>query len=343
MSVMILDAGNSIIKGKTPTRETAFPHAMKALTETEYEQILLRAGRSGPPLDYIRVNGQPYVMGESAERHGTLTQRSGASRYRKDYYGIFVAAALGRLYERSGDVSLFGSHPPGDVAFRDELMNAAIGSWHIEVGGKERAFRVTYANTFDEPVGGLMNVILAEDGQHYKRMDINGGRSLVIDCGGHTTDWLAVNPGGAVDYSLAQSTPIGIQEVVENFERSFRANNLDAVRDTPTLPPDRVRYAIASGVFVGGGREFDCENEAREATNVLLNRIAETYQHVAGGALPWDSIILTGGGSAMLYDRLLPLLAHDHVILADDAESIHLANIRGGLKLWRLYEMLELL
>ena len=45
----------------------------------------------------------------------------------------------------------------------------------------------------------------------------------------------------------------------------------------------------------------------------------------------------------MLYDRLLPLLAHDHVVLADEAESVHLANVRGGLKLWRLYEMLELL
>jgi hypothetical protein len=40
---------------------------------------------------------------------------------------------------------------------------------------------------------------------------------------------------------------------------------------------------------------------------------------------------------------LLPLLAHDHVVPADDADSIHLANVRGGLKLWRLYEMLELL
>jgi hypothetical protein len=115
------------------------------------------------------------------------------------------------------------------------------------------------------------------------------------------------------------------------------------VRDTLTLPPNRVRHAIASGVFAGAGRTYDCENEAREATGVLLSRIAETYQHVAGGALPWDSIILTGGGSAMLYDRLLPLLAHDHVVLADDADSIHLANVRGGLKLWRLYEMLELL
>jgi len=343
MNIMILDAGNSIIKGKTPTREAAFPHALKTLTETEYEQILVRAGRSGPPSDYLRINGQPYVVGESAERHGTLTRRSGASRYRKDYYGVFVAAILARLYERGGDVALFGSHPPGDVAFRDELMKAAVGSWHVEVGGKERSFRVTYANTFDEPVGGLMNVILAEDGKHYRRTDINGGRALVIDIGGHTTDWLAVNPGGAVDYSLAESTPIGIQEVVQSFERSFRANYREAVRDTPTLPPDRVRSAITYGMFVGGGREYDCENEAREATSVLLNRIAETYQHIAGGALPWDTIILTGGGSAMLYDRLLPLLGHDHIILADDAESIHLANVRGGLKLWRLYEMLELL
>ena len=41
------------------------------LSDPRDEQILLRAGRSGPPLDYLRVNGQPYVVGESAERHGT--------------------------------------------------------------------------------------------------------------------------------------------------------------------------------------------------------------------------------------------------------------------------------
>ena len=71
--------------------------------------------------------------------------------------------------------------------------------------------------------------------------------------------------------------------------------------------------------------------------------IAATYQDIAGGALPWDTLILTGGGSAMLHDRLLPILEHEHVILADRAESIHLANVRGGLKLWRLYEALQLL
>ena len=45
----------------------------------------------------------------------------------------------------------------------------------------------------------------------------------------------------------------------------------------------------------------------------------------------------------MLYDRLLPVLDHQHPLLADVVDSIHLANVRGGLKLWRLYETLELL
>jgi hypothetical protein len=67
------------------------------------------------------------------------------------------------------------------------------------------------------------------------------------------------------------------------------------------------------------------------------------YQRIAGGALGWDAIILTSGGSGLLCKRLLPLLNHDRVILAEDLEHIHLANVRGGLKLWRLYEALEIL
>ena len=45
----------------------------------------------------------------------------------------------------------------------------------------------------------------------------------------------------------------------------------------------------------------------------------------------------------MLYEHLKPILEHEKVILADDIEAIHLANVRGGLKLWRLYEALQLI
>jgi len=68
------------------------------LTETEYENILSRSKTTGLSLDYLRINGQPFVVGESAERHGVHTQRTGSARYTRDYYGFFAAAVLGLLY-----------------------------------------------------------------------------------------------------------------------------------------------------------------------------------------------------------------------------------------------------
>ena len=56
-----------------------------------------------------------------------------------------------------------------------------------------------------------------------------------------------------------------------------------------------------------------------------------------------DTIILTGGGSSLLHDKLKPLLKHNNIMLADDLESLHFANVRGGLKLWRLYDALKVL
>ena len=234
---MVLDAGNSIIKAKIARRqnsEIAYPHAMKQLTEREYEKITNQSGLKNQSMDYMRINGKPYVVGESAERHGLVTQRTGTARYTQDYYGVLAAVDLGRLYDRSREVSVFGSHPPGNVNFRQDLMGAVMGDWYVEVDGKERHFRVSYANTFDEPVGGLMNFLLTEDGQHYQHTRINDGRALVIDIGGFTTDWMAVNPGGEADYSLARNIPIGIQSLLADFVESFRSNNLGAVKDTPS-------------------------------------------------------------------------------------------------------------
>jgi hypothetical protein len=228
MSVMVLDAGNSIIKAKIARREQgeiSFPHALRQLTESEYQKILSRINTNGASKDYIRVNGQPYVIGESAERHGVLSQRNGAARYTRDYYGVFAAIALALLYDRGREVSVFGSHPPGDVKYREDLMRSMNGDWEVETVEGKANFKVIYANTFDEPVGGLMNVLLTEDGQHYQHIQVGEGRALVIDIGGFTTDFLAVNPGGEVDYSLARSVPLGIQSVIDDFEDSFRVNN----------------------------------------------------------------------------------------------------------------------
>lgn len=166
MSVLVLDAGNSIIKAKTTNKEVTFPHAIQPLTEGEYLKIVSRASINGISADYIRVNGKPYVVGASAERHGVQVQRSGSARFTRNYYGVLAAAALSRIYERGREVAVFGSHAPGDVKYREDLMKSLIGEWTVEIYRHETNFRVIYANTYDKPIGGLMNLLLTEDGQH---------------------------------------------------------------------------------------------------------------------------------------------------------------------------------
>jgi hypothetical protein len=215
-----------------------------------------------------------------------------------------------------------------------------MGSWDWKVKSQ---FSSNLCQYFRRAGWWLDECVTDQDGQHYQYPQIGDGRSLVVDIGGFTTDFLAVNQGGAVDYALARSVPLGIQTVIQDFEESFRANNLEIIKDTPVLPPDRVRKAIATGIFNGDGQKFPCEQDVEEATSLFLNRFADTYQRLARGALTWDNIILTGGGSALLHQRLIPILKHNRVILAEAKESLHLANVRGGLKLWRPYEVLKML
>ena len=77
----------------------------------------------------MKINGTPYAIGESAERHGVVTKRSGTALYTRNYYGVLAAASLMRLYRHGIEVTVFGSHPPGDVGFRDDLIQAVMEEW----------------------------------------------------------------------------------------------------------------------------------------------------------------------------------------------------------------------
>jgi hypothetical protein len=105
MNVLVIDAGNSLIKFKRGDgKEDEFPHALIQLSETEVQHIATRsAGRV--PEGYAIVNDVPYAYGEQAEHYPKLVQRHGAERYTKDYYGVFIAVAMARLFTKSGNAS----------------------------------------------------------------------------------------------------------------------------------------------------------------------------------------------------------------------------------------------
>jgi hypothetical protein len=342
MKKLVLDGGNALIKWRTTSSEGSFIAAMAELPEHTYHTIMSRPGIAGM---YMMINGAPFVFGEHAERHSITPKLAGAGRYTPGYYGRFVAAALVDAYPDSGgDVMLFASHPPGHAAHRDALLKSAIGTYEIVTKNGTRTYRVVAANAYDEPLGGIMHLVLNNDGVSYQRSELLAGDCLVIDIGGYTTDMIAIRRGGEIDYSLQSTIPLGINKITAELNNAISAtyNELSA-RTGGTMPPARVRRAIETGHFNAAGQSFDVRDLVSEAVNQLLNQFSSAYQSQAGGGVDFDHIVLTGGGSALLLPRLQTILNHGNVLLAEDRDSVHLANVRGGQKLMRLYERIEVM
>jgi len=338
MNGLVLDAGNSIIKSKTFSGgELAFPHAMTPISEPQYLDIL-RSYADAPPDDFLRINGRCYVVGDSAERFGVSQHERGPARYGRDYVGILAAAAIARNYNTSCDLAVFAAHPPGHIDYADLLMASILGVWDIEIRARSLRFTVSYVNTFDEPSGGLMNALLTEDGTSYANPALRGQRILVIDIGGGTTDWIETDETGQIDYGVSHTEPLGIDDILGQFARAFKARYKNATKSANRLAPERVREALNTGVFRGGGDELDCREEADQARNQLINLVLRETRSRYGGGFNYDAILLTGGGCGLLHSYIIPLLENSNIHLAAQPDELHLANVRGGLKLWRLYK-----
>lgn len=342
MKPFILDCGNDQIKSTAiggAINEDCFKHIIVQMTEGDWRRIMGRSGVSDE--DYFVINGIPYVIGEKALRYGSFKRENGAARYTQEYYGLFLALAMARVFRRSvKQVFLMGSHPPGDSDYRDDLMAAACRQWRVEWRGEILTFDVVDANTFDEPLGGWANTVLRKDGQGYANVSVNNGTSIVLDIGAYTTDGLVIDRGGNVDYGRAESATVGVLDAVEQFKKDFRTNNKQLLKGVE-LDDMEVHKAVKTGQFdLRGLGVKDCSVEAREVRNLLIADVLKFYDSYGGAAL-YNTLILTGGGSALLEKELRERIRHNNIILANtDPNELHMANVRGGLKWYRMHELL---
>ncbi len=299
------------------------------MSDADWELI---AGRNAfSNANYIKVNGKPYVFGELAQKHGVNITRTGADRYERGYYGVLLAGTMARLFDTDvGDVTVFASHPPSDRQYYRELIQALKGRWLVEANGDKFDFLVADVRTYDEPVGGLMNLLIDDEG--YEVEEYSQGDTLVIDIGGGTTS-VAPCHGPQVDYQRARSFPKGILSVLEQFSIDLRNRYHDEFRRTRQFDLKRLQDALITGRYQAAGYEYPCEYEVDQAKNLLLNEIHQIVQS-QGGPASYDNIVLTGGGSGLLERDLRGMLRHGRIVLAEHPDEIHLANVRGGRKMY---------
>jgi hypothetical protein len=340
---VVLDAGRSLVKGKTQSSEKTFVHALSQLTETEYKQIMARETSS----EIVKVNGIPYAIGKTAMKRGYQPRQTTAERYNSLYYGTLLASMLFQLYEKPvKNIFLYASHPPVSVESRAEIITAAKGKWTVESNGEKREYVVQDVRCFDEPVGGVMNLLLGGDGKTYQRSDIKEGAALVLDIGGQTIDIAALD-NGKVDYTAIRSADGGVIEVEQRFEKLLRAEHKLKLKSANFISPEKIRHALQHNVFDAGAfGSLEVSKLVSESTDDIVLRIKDLINEF-GGLTAYNNIVLTGGGGGLLYNRLCEYFNHGAIQaelgrayfhLADESTDVHLANVRGGFKLLKMFQ-----
>lgn len=342
MKIFAADGGNTKWKTRTPKAkirgkvEDQFDHYFVQLTAGDYKKAKSREGISTD--DLFIVNGGFYMIGQKAARFGEFHRQFGEKRYNEQYYGVLAAIAMARGFGTSTkNIFYIGSHPPKDLDYADDLMASVVKDWTVEWRDDCIELEVVDASTVDEPLCGWANVVFRADGKGYLNKNVNNGVTLVIDVGGNTTDGIVIDPKGDIDASTADSVKVGVLDSVQKFKADFRTQYRAELKGID-LDDAMAHQAIRTGVFdLRGLGKKDCEVLANEIKSELVSNIVNFYDGY-GGAANYNTLILTGGGSALLEKELRQRIHHNNIVLADKSESLHMANVRGCLK-WCNFNM----
>jgi len=319
-------------------------HAFAPLTETDWHRAV-DAGRRGQfTRQIVRVNGLPYAFGDAALRH-SYTIKQGAARYHKGYADILLCGTLfALLHGRSGrmSVNLIASHSPRDVQYASNLEAALQGEYQLEgVDGCRMELSVDVVMTIDEGLGALFNHLLLPNLAERRHTPVKAGSSVVIDAGGFTTDFAAIDVEAGrpvIDTSALSSVTVGTWSLYDRLEDHLRVTYADLLQQQPqSLSFRLLDEALRTGYYRAGRHLLDVENWVKQEMTALVNIVRDAaYRHM-GGLLNYQTILLAGGGAALLYPYLQAAFAstHELVLAEDDRDALLYANAQGALKLYQ--------
>ena len=346
---VIADPGNSDIKMMelgSIGREVVFPHAVRQQSSAEYK---VGAKRFLNQPSYFRntsifqKDGVNYIVGDEALRKGRPTRITGPDKYKRGHIDVLIAAGLLKIApDGHNNVGIAIAHPPNATAYIDDIINSMKGTHEItRWDGQQIKYKIKSIVTWDEPVGGLIR-FMTRDYAEYNEHDIRPDhRLLIIDIGGKVSSMVPVVVGNDQNYQVLYSDSaafnLGIQDIESTLAEELRDlhSDLFKVRDIPrSILHEALRR---KGTVTVKNVEYDVKQAVLNATAELLNYIENAYINDMDKGLDIHHIVVTGGGGGLMFEMLRDeVLEHNFVYLADDLNTIQLANLRGGAKAYSI-------
>lgn len=239
--------------------------------------------------------------------------------YHDDYlrtpeYRAFMAGALRLMRVDRVDLLVLGLPVAQFAARRAELEKAMRGVFEV---GKRRTVEVRRVLVVAQPQGALYATLGPGSAQEKKQQH---GRSLLIDAGSRTFDWLVVRDNRVIG-RMSHSVNRGVHDILtkiaaavtEEVKQDF--HNLEAVDEALRTRKPLRAYR----------QSFDLKRFDSMVQKIADQAVTEIQQRI-GAADDLEHVVLVGGGARLFQDaikRKFPGIRIDGV-----ADPLY-ANVRG--------------
>lgn len=328
---LVIDTGNAAVKAVIGAQHIKFPHAIAEITDAEYKSI--RLNKDYQRGEIITVDDVHYAVGESALAYRVLNRQRRA-KYSRDYSGVLFASVVARAFdniptELPNDIRVIISHAPSDKEVNSIVKGAVLGKWDIESGDNRFRFSVKDAKSFSEPVGSYFKQAFIRNRNRWET-PLSGRVVGVLDIGGGTCSSLGVSRNAKEIEAYAGNGEQGINTAIERLKKLLDANHPEVFSKAPPSWERMVEAVRNGGTYTAYGRPLDITSDIDKAMNPLLNEVMALWHGKMGSGRDIDTLILTGGGSAILWNALVQSIDFGNVIAGDDLDYIEFANAQGA-------------
>ena len=332
MEILGIDIGFGFTKATNGKDTLVFKSVLGEATDIQFREPVLDGGPLEEHLQ-VDVDGKSYFVGELAERQSnvrffTLDQSQFISRFAK----TLALAAAARLIGSYLPINLVTGLPIGYYRdHKDELAGILQGEHKVaftDQSGKrqEKSININKVRVIPQPFGSMFNLMLNDQGE------ISDPRLVkekigIIDIGFRTSDYTIADQ---MRYSErgSRTTDSGIARAFNVIASKLRE------KSNVNIELYRLYDAVARGTIKIRGKEYDLRELTEQVFAQLATSVANEVDRLWADDWDIDSMVITGGGGAVLAKHLQPLLK-GQVVALDPAVDARLYNVQGYRKFGR--------
>jgi plasmid segregation protein ParM len=314
--ILSIDIGYGYTKGVGPEGlRFSFPSVIGTAEEIPFSIGLTRGNED----QLVQYGDSTFSYGEQALLQSRIqTTIFDRSRIRDHVYKMLFVATLVEMSRLGADckhVKVITGLPVDFFNDRAEVIKAFEGAYQITAG---RAIKCTVDSVYvaPQPFGSLFRELLNDHGKIIDS-DIEKRRIGVIDVGTYTTDFVVSDALRYVQ-RLSGTIRIGWSKVITKVQQ--------ALSDTYRLElvPHEVDRALQAGVARVHGKEVSLESFISPAVAEVQTAVVARARDLWGDAADLDSVLVTGGAGAPMYDAIQEVYPHARLL-----DNAFWANVEG--------------